>query len=111
MVGSSSLVRIADGYRNNSVGSQNANSASLTSASYNNMMGYNCFTNMTSGTYNIGIGTTIATNLTSGIQNIFIGRALTASSATVSNQTVIGYNLTGITDNSTYIGGTNGTYN
>ena len=96
----------------------------LKTGRFNSAVGYHSLVTLQSGDSNVAIGTHNATSMTSGDSNIFIGRSVggeltTGSSGNVligkdanvdsgntnaSNQIVIGYQATGIDDNTVVLG-------
>jgi hypothetical protein len=96
----------------------------LKTGRFNSALGYHSLVALQTGDSNVAIGTHNATSMTSGSDNIFIGRNVggelttgssgnvligkdanvNSSNANASNQIVIGYQATGIEDNTVVLG-------
>jgi hypothetical protein len=59
------------------------------------------------GSNNLAIGASAGTTLTSGGQNIYIGAGANASASGATNEIAIGYNATGLGNNSAVLGNSN----
>jgi len=83
-----------------------------TSGNNNVGVGKGAIRSVTTGLSNVGIGDiNIGNALTTGNYNILIGQSVDVSASGSTQQIVIGRALTGIADNTAYIGGSNGAYN
>jgi hypothetical protein len=79
-----------------------------TGASSNVVIGYQAANNMTTGTGNTLVGTQAGYDtvpITTGSQNTIVGGFSRPSTATASNQIVLGYNITGKGDSTFYVKG------
>jgi len=92
---------------------------STTTADYNTAIGGSAFQSVTTGANNTALGYQAGSNLTTGNYNVFIGQGVQASSASVTQEMVMGFagavgkgNYTGyIASSSTYNGGNSTTWN
>ena len=110
-VGYYALRGMQTGHDNTAVGST-ALGVSLGTGNRNTAVGSHALESLTSSADNIAIGTYAANNITSGLgQNIIIGNSSVSSVATAAGQIVIGHALTGLGNNTAYIGGSSGAYN
>ena len=79
----------------------------MTEGNYNIALGENAGGKISTGTQNVMIGFNSGadgTNTTTGTQNVLVGNSCDTSAAGSANQTVIGYNATGVADNSVTLG-------
>ena len=110
-VGYYALRGMQTGHDNTAVGST-ALGVSLGTGNRNTAVGSHALESLTSSADNIAIGSYAANNITSGLgQNIIIGNNSVSSVATAAGQIVIGHSLTGLGNNTAYIGGSSGAYN
>jgi hypothetical protein len=97
-IGVNSLYSNTTGSTNTAVGQQSLYLNSTGSA--NTAVGYQAGSGQTTSTGdNVFYGYTAGNNITTGANNLYLGAYTRASSATVSNEQVVGYNLTGIGTN------------
>ena len=99
-----------------------------TDGSQNTGIGRNALNDLTTGGDNVAVGSYAADNMTSGYDNVFVGdnagntfqtghgcvfvgRACNGSSTSVHEENVFGRNLTGKGTETTFLGGTTGTFN
>ena len=79
----------------------------FTSGSYNSTLGVGGLYNLTSGGYNTTMGRNAGYYFTTGSYNTFLGANTSASSSAAQNQTVVGYGVTSIGDNTVTLGNSN----
>jgi len=77
--------------------------AALDGASGNTAIGYNSCSGVNSGSFNVCVGGNSGATLTTGNENICIGHASDVP-AGAENRAVIGYNVTGVADDSVTLG-------
>ena len=97
------------GAANTAVGSQALDA--LTTASECVAVGADAGGACTTGIRNTFLGRDAGHNLTTGQANVFVGEACVASSVSVDVENCLGAGLTGKGNQTTFIGGTNGTFN
>ena len=104
------------------------NSGSIGTGEDNTAIGYNAAHDLTTGTDNVFVGSYCGDNVTTGSDNVyvgdnagnthatgngcvFVGRACNGSATNVSEENIFGRNLTGKGTETTFLGGTTGTFN
>mgnify|MGYP001307620600 FL=1 len=79
----------------------------FTSGSYNSTLGVGGLYNLNSGGYNTTMGRNAGYYLTTGSYNTLLGANAAASSVSAQNQTVVGYAVTSVGDNTVTLGNGN----
>ena len=100
---------IGTGNDNTAIGYQAAHD--LTTGTDNTFVGSYAGDNVTSGSDNVYVGDNAGNTHATGIGCVYVGRANNCSASDVSQENVFGSSLTGKGNETTYIAGSNGTYN
>ncbi len=109
LIGYDAGTAVTTGDQNTALGSYAL--AVNTTAGNNTALGFSALKTNTTGTNNTCLGYGAGSTNTTGGSNIYVGKDAAGSSASVSVESVFGVGITGKGSQTTFLGGTSGTYN